>query len=65
MVHNYHLEEARKKDRILGVKSKMMNSTRLLGIASSSKPLARNTQQKTMDWLASKSSCAKENDMQV
>lgn len=66
MVHNHHLEEARKKaklrnDGILGEKPSVMNYTRFQSTASSSKPLPRNNQQNTREWLASKSSCAKEN----
>jgi predicted RNA-binding Zn-ribbon protein involved in translation (DUF1610 family) len=70
MVHNSYLEKARKKaqirkDGILGTPSTVMNSTTLQGTASSCKPLPRNSQQKTRDWPASKSSCEKENVKQV
>jgi predicted RNA-binding Zn-ribbon protein involved in translation (DUF1610 family) len=70
MVQNHHLEEARKKaqrrkDGILGSKPSVMNSTRFQSTGSSSKPLPRNNQQNTRDWLASKSSGTKENAINV
>jgi predicted RNA-binding Zn-ribbon protein involved in translation (DUF1610 family) len=70
MFHNHHIEEARKKaqlrkDGILGAKPSVMNSTRFQSTASSSKPLPRNNQQNTREWLASKSSCTKENARHV
>ena len=70
MVLNHHLEEARKKaqhnkNRILGAKPSVMNSTRFQSTASSSKPLPRNNQQNTRDWIESKSSGTNKNARNV
>ena len=57
--------EKQQKDGILGDKPKVVNSTKFQSTASSSKPVPRTSQLNTRDWIASKSSRAKENARHV
>ncbi|GJV77339.1 hypothetical protein Tco_1508923 [Tanacetum coccineum] len=58
MVHNYYLEEAKKKtqEKYRNLKSSMMHSTRLQNTTNGSKPKPRINNQTTRSLLVSKSS---------
>ncbi|GJY90002.1 hypothetical protein Tco_0505198 [Tanacetum coccineum] len=59
MIHNYYLEDARKKTQESGRNSRpsVMPSARSQSITSGSKPKPRINNQKYRNWPASKSSC--------
>ncbi|GJX53259.1 hypothetical protein Tco_0281628 [Tanacetum coccineum] len=59
MVHNHYLEEAKKQSHEIGRNSKpsMMLSARSQSTANGSKPKPRINNQKSRNWIASKSSC--------
>ncbi|GKB42968.1 hypothetical protein Tco_0887910, partial [Tanacetum coccineum] len=59
MVHNYYLDEARKKTQEKGrnLEPSMMPSATLQSTANGSKPKPRINNQKSRNWPASKSSC--------
>ncbi|GKA28976.1 hypothetical protein Tco_0715221 [Tanacetum coccineum] len=61
MVHNYYLEEAKKKaqiqkDNAFNTKPSVQNSTRLPNNANGSKPKPRNSYQQPRNWPPSMSS---------
>ncbi|GJZ75874.1 hypothetical protein Tco_0640339 [Tanacetum coccineum] len=59
MVHNYYLEETKKKTQEIDMNSRTsaMPSARLQNTTNGSKPKSKSTNQMTRNWPTSKSSC--------